>query len=133
LEKVIATAVRAGGDGHAGILAGIDGMPTAVRSPNIFRIAFIEAATVIGPQAWREIEMRYAFGYLHGALSDVDRSGSLRGLSAAVVAPMIFGPLHEAAVTKAVAEDKGARTTAPSAMSRILDGLTATAMGDFGI
>lgn len=127
MEKVIAAAARAGGDGRARILAGIEGMLTAVMSPDVYRIAFIEAATVIGPQAWREIEMRYAFGLLHGALSEVERSGKLRGLSAAVVAPMILGALHEAAVTIAGAKDKdGARVTALKTMSRMLDGLLAT-------
>lgn len=125
MVKVIAAASR-GGDGRAGILAGIDGMLTAVMSPDIYRIAFIEAPTVIGPQAWREIEMRYAFGLLHGALSDLERKGETNGLSASIIAPMFLGALHEAAVTIAGAKDKeAARAGALTAMTRMLDGLVA--------
>lgn len=79
---------------------------------------------MIGPQQWREIEMKYAFGALHAALADLEARGELKGLSADTLAPMLLGALHEAAVTIAEAADKdAARINAARAIGRMLDGL----------
>lgn len=125
LAGVVNAAARApASDRRGAITAGIEGMLDAVMAPDVQRIAFVEAPTVLGVRAWREIEARYAYGLLFDALSELEQAGSLKGLSATAVAPMILGALNEAATTIATSSNKkAARDASLLAIRRILEGI----------
>ena len=53
--------------------AGFEKLIDICASADVQRITFVEAPQVIGPDAWRKIELRYAFGAMRGVL------GALRG------------------------------------------------------
>jgi AcrR family transcriptional regulator len=57
-----------GGDPWLGIHAGFEKLIDLCASPDVQRITFIEAPQVIGPEARRAIELRYAYGALRQAL-----------------------------------------------------------------
>jgi hypothetical protein len=46
--------------------------------PDVQRITFIEAPQVVGPAAWREIEMRYAFGAMRATLDKLRAANRIK-------------------------------------------------------
>jgi AcrR family transcriptional regulator len=59
--------------------------------PGIANVIFKDAPTVLGPAAWREIEMRYGFGQLHALLRTLAAAGRLADYDPAIVAGIILG------------------------------------------
>jgi AcrR family transcriptional regulator len=59
--------------------------------PGIASVIFRDAPNVIGPSAWRDIEMRYGYGRLHALLRNLAAAGRLGGHDPAIVAGMILG------------------------------------------
>lgn len=57
------------GDPWLRIQAGFEKLIDLCASPEVQRITFIEAPQVIGPEAWRAIELRYAYGTMRQALT----------------------------------------------------------------
>src|SRR5262249_53106917 len=45
---------------------------------DVQRITFIEAPQVIGPEEWRKIELRYAFGAVRGVLEALRDAGTIK-------------------------------------------------------
>lgn len=64
-------------------------------TPDIQRITFIEAPQVIGPEAWREIELRYAYGALHKRLPLMIEAGLIKPYPIDLIARMLLALLHE--------------------------------------
>ena len=64
-------------------------------SPDIQRITFVEAPQVIGPEAWREIELRYAYGVLHKTLPLMIEQGLIKPYPIDLIARMLLALLHE--------------------------------------
>ena len=89
-------------------LAAIDATLEICAAPDVQRIVFIDAPTVIGPAAWREIELRYAFGGMRASLQGLMDSGVILAGSADVLASIMLGALIEAARAVARADDKAA-------------------------
>jgi AcrR family transcriptional regulator len=90
------------------LAAGVDAMLEICAAPDVLRIVFIDAATVIGPAAWREIELKYAFGTMHRALDRLMALGIVRAGSSDLLASILLGALVEAARGIARAQDKDA-------------------------
>jgi hypothetical protein len=92
--------------------------------PDIHRIVFLDAPNVFGATEWREIEMRFGFGAMHGALKSLKAAGLIRSGSVDVLAPILMGALIEAANTIARAEDKAATSAdAHDTIVRLLESL----------
>ena len=89
-------------------LAAIDATLEICAAPDVQRIVFIDAPTVIGPAAWREVELRYAFGGMRASLQGLMDSGVILAGSADVLASIMLGALIEAARAVARADDKAA-------------------------
>jgi hypothetical protein len=53
-------------------------------------------ATVIGPESWREIELRYAYGALHSALPAMMDHGIIKPYPTELIARTLLAPLREA-------------------------------------
>jgi AcrR family transcriptional regulator len=90
------------------LLAAVDATLEICAEPDVQRIIFIDAPTVIGPAAWREIELKYAFGGMLQAFQRLIDEGVIRSGSADVLASILLGALIEAARAVARARDKHA-------------------------
>jgi Transcriptional regulator len=90
------------------LLAAVDATLEICAEPDVQRIIFIDAPTVIGPAAWREIELKYAFGGMLQAFQRLIDEGVIRSGSADVLASILLGALIEAARAVARARDKQA-------------------------
>lgn len=64
-------------------------------APDIQRITFVEAPQVIGPEAWRKIELRYAFGALQTVLGALRDQDAIKPYSLDLVAGMLLALLRE--------------------------------------
>jgi AcrR family transcriptional regulator len=59
------------------------------------RIIFVEAPQVIGPQSWREIELRYALGVLHRTLPELIDAGIVKPYPVDLIARTLLALLRE--------------------------------------
>jgi hypothetical protein len=59
------------------------------------RIIFIEAPQVIGPAAWRDIEMRYAFGAMRTTLDSLRAANHIKPYSTEYIACTLLALLRE--------------------------------------
>lgn len=64
-------------------------------SPEVQRITFIEAPQVIGPDAWRAIELRYAYGTLRQALTALVGAKIVKPFPIDLIARTLLALLHE--------------------------------------
>jgi AcrR family transcriptional regulator len=74
--------------------------------PDVQRIIFIEAPQVIGPAAWRDIEMRYAFGVMRSTLDALRDAKRIKPYSTEYIACTLLALLRESSAE--VARTKGA-------------------------
>jgi AcrR family transcriptional regulator len=72
---------------------------------DVHRIIFVEAPQVIGPEAWREIELRYAYGILKKTLPALINAGILKPYPVDLIARTLLALLREASAE--VARTKG--------------------------
>jgi AcrR family transcriptional regulator len=63
---------------------------------DVQRIIFVEAPQVVGPEAWREIEIRYAYGALKKALPAMIDAGTLKPYPVDLIARTLLALLREA-------------------------------------
>ena len=77
-------------------------------NPGVQRIIFVEAPQVIGPEAWREIELRYAFGAMYATLTALAKKGALKAQPADLACRTLLGLLREASAE--LVHDNSART-----------------------
>ena len=64
-------------------------------SPAVQRITFIEAPQVVGPEAWRKIELQYAFGTLRNVLASLREAGAIKPYPIDLIARTLLALLHE--------------------------------------
>jgi len=74
-------------------------------SPEVQRITFIEAPQVIGPEEWRTIELRYAYGGMRQALAALRAAKVVKPYPIDLIARMLLALLHETSAE--VARSKG--------------------------
>ena len=108
-------ALRAGCDAWVRLVA---------EDPVVRRIAVIDAPSVLGWQAWRELEGRYAFGLLRGALGMAAEAGCFPPSHVAVFASMLLAVLNEMAMLIVRTEDRAfAGTMARDAIELLISRL----------
>ncbi len=91
---------------------------------DVRRILLVEAPQVIGPAAWREIELRYAYGATREVLATLMAEGVLVTAPVDFVARMLLGLLGEAAAEIAGAGDDAAiRQQVFATVNRVLDAI----------
>jgi len=73
-------------------------------APDVQRIIFVEAPQVIGPEAWRAIEMRYALGALRTVLGALQGAGVVKPYPVDLIARTVLAVLREAAAEVARAK-----------------------------
>lgn len=74
--------------------------------PDIQRIVFQEAPTVIGLAEWREIEVQYAFGVMRNAVSELSAAGVIDEPDANLTAQIVLGAIIQAAHGVATAKNQ---------------------------
>jgi AcrR family transcriptional regulator len=95
----------------------------ACAKPEVQRIIFLDAPRVIGPEAWREIELKYAYGGMSAGLTGLMAAGVVRPYAIELIAPVLTAVLAEA--SRAAAADPAHRDQAVELVDRILDALRA--------
>lgn len=75
--------------------AGFEKLIDLCASSDVQRIIFVEAPQVIGPDAWRKIELRYAYGALREGLAALVKAGIVRPYPIDLIARTLLALLHE--------------------------------------
>lgn len=95
-SEILATAAAVEeGDPWHRVKAGFEKLIDLCASPDVQRITFIEAPQVIGPDAWRKIELRYAYGALREVLAALITAGVVRPYPVDLIARTLLALLHE--------------------------------------
>jgi AcrR family transcriptional regulator len=95
--EILEAAAAVDGDEPWGRLqAGFGKLIDLCASPDIQRIIFVEAPQVIGPESWRKIELRYAFGALRTVLGSLAAAEVIKPYPVDLVARMLLALLREA-------------------------------------
>jgi AcrR family transcriptional regulator len=92
-------------------------------APEIQRITFVEAPQVIGPQAWLEIELRYAYGAMRRNLMSLEAAGVIPPHPPELLARLLLALLRETSTAVAQAPDAAAEQRARSLANAVLDGI----------
>ena len=93
-------------------------------APDIRRILLIEAPQVIGPAAWRDIELRYAYGATRSTLAALMDDGIIVRAPVDFLARSLLALLGEAATELAMAgDDDVQRAQVLYALDRMVDAL----------
>jgi AcrR family transcriptional regulator len=95
----------AGTDPWMRFRAGFEKLIDFCASAEVQRIIFIEAPQVMGPEAWRKIELKYAYGALHETLPKMIEGGILKAYPVELLARILLALLRETSAE--VARTKG--------------------------
>jgi AcrR family transcriptional regulator len=125
LTSVVATAIGPDGtDLRPGVAASLSHYLTLCERPDILRIALIDAPTVLGWQAWRELEARHGLGLVTGIVALAAERGTVATRDVTLIAQLLFSSIIEAGLTVAHAPDRdAARTDALRALLTLIDPL----------
>lgn len=123
-EILAAAATADGADAWQRLRAGFDRLIDVCAAQDMQRIIFVEAPQVIGPEAWREIELRYAYGAMRTVLEGLMAAGVVRRCPVDLVARLLLALLGEAAAELAHAgRDKQTRAQVADMVAAMLDAL----------
>lgn len=93
-------------------------------SADVQRIIFIEAPQVIGPESWREIELRYAYGALRATLPAMIDHGIVKPYPIELIARTLLALLREASAEVAHSKyDPGIRAQVSDFVAGMLTAL----------
>lgn len=91
-------------------------------SSAVQRIIFVEAPQVVGPEAWRKIELRYAFGALRAILTALREAKIIKPYPIDLIARTMLALLHETSAELARAKnDPGIRAQVSNLLAEVLD------------
>ena len=109
-----------------GLRAGLHAFLDACLDTALQRIVLIDAPSVLGWAAWRELDAKYGFGLLRTVLQGLIEAGLLEPQPVEPLAHMLLGALSEAGMVIAGAEDvPAARQAVGDSLDRLLRGLRA--------
>ncbi|MBA2523932.1 MAG: TetR/AcrR family transcriptional regulator [Solirubrobacterales bacterium] len=113
-----------GADPLAVLIAAVDPFLEWSLEAEVQRIALLDGPSVLGWEAWHEVEARYGLGLLEAGLRAAADAGQIPPLPVPELALMLLGALIEAALGLARAEDAdAARERAGDALRGLLEGL----------
>jgi hypothetical protein len=91
-------------------------------SSAVQRIIFVEAPQVVGPEAWRKIELRYAFGALRTVLAALRDAKIIKPYPVDLIARTLLALLHETSAELARAKhDPEIRAQISDLVAGVLD------------
>jgi AcrR family transcriptional regulator len=104
--------------------AGWEAFLDACLDPAVQRIILLDAPSVLGPKAWREIASKYGLALVQFGLRSLMEAGLIEEQPVDPLAHLVIGALSEAAVVIAQAEDtEAARAEMGAALERLMVGL----------
>jgi AcrR family transcriptional regulator len=104
--------------------AGWEAFLDACLDPAVQRIILLDAPSVLGPKAWREIASKYGLALVQFGLGSLMEAGLIEEQPVDPLAHLVIGALSEAAVVIAQAEDtEAARAEMGAALERLMAGL----------
>jgi AcrR family transcriptional regulator len=107
---------------------GCDAFLDVCLEPAVQRIVLLDAPSVLGWEAWHELDERHALGMIRMSLEVAMAEGYLEEQPAGPLAHLLLGALNEAALSIARAEDvKKARAEVGESLARLIEGLKAPA------
>jgi AcrR family transcriptional regulator len=111
-------------DPWEGLVAALDMFLDVCAEPEVQRIALLDAPSVLGWEAWREIEARYGLGLIKLAFQNLIDAGMVEPQPVDPLAHAILGTLAEAGLYVARADDvDAARGEMGAVLRRMLEGL----------
>ena len=123
LERVSAVAMVEA-EPWAGVVAGCSAYLDASLDPATQRIALLDAPSVLGWDAWREIGFQHLFGLLAAGLDWAMAAGELADQPVVPLIHVLLGALNEGAMFIARADDPvGARNQIGAVVSELLRGV----------
>jgi AcrR family transcriptional regulator len=93
----------------------------ACTTADVQQILFLDAPRIVGLEAWREIELKYAYGGMSAAFAQLIKAGVVRPYPVELIAPVLLAALVE--TSRAVAVAPGCRDAAADLLMRMLDAL----------
>jgi len=115
-----------GADAWARFRAGFEKLIDFCAAADVQRIIFVEAPQVMGPEAWRKIELKYAYGALHETLPKMIAAGIMKAYPVELIARTLLALLRETSAE--VARSKGdarVRAQVSELAAGVLDALAA--------
>jgi AcrR family transcriptional regulator len=123
----IATAALAAEDPWEQQRAAIGAYLDVCLEPAVQRIALVDAPSVLGLAAWREIEATYGLALVRAGLQSVIEAGLLAEQPVEPLAHLMLAALNEAALVIAHSEDRiAARAEMGASIDRLLDAMRLT-------
>ena len=123
-ELLAVAAAATGPDPWTTLRTALRALVEQCTAPDIRRILLIEAPQVIGPAAWREIELRYAYGATRATLGALMDAEVIVRAPVDFVARALLALLGEAAAEVAAAGDDATRRGQVFAtLDRLVDAL----------
>ena len=110
--------------------AGWEAFLDACLDPAVQRIILLDAPSVLGPKAWREIASKYGLALVQFGIRSLIEAGLIEEQPVDPLAHLVIGALSEAAVVIAQAEDtEAARAEMGAALERLMVGLRTDSAG----
>jgi AcrR family transcriptional regulator len=107
-----------------GLRAGVTTFLDLSERPDVQRVLFQDAPSVLGWQKWRALDTQHGLGVMRGALAAAMDRGVLVRQAVVPLAHLLLGALIEAALMIAHADDpKSARAAIEAPLDRLLEGL----------
>ena len=123
---VAAAAATEAADPLVRLRLGFDVMLELASQADVHRILFIEAPQVLGPQAWRAIEQRYALGAVRQALAALAAEGTIPPYPPDLLSRVLLALLREASAERAAGNsDPAAWAETRALVTAVFDGLFA--------
>ena len=124
-NRIAAGAAEAAADPMDALRAGARLFLDACAEPEVERIILLDAPSVLGWQAWRDLAARYGLGLVQLALQSAMDAGAIVPQPVVPLAHVLIGALDECALYIAQAEDPAAaREQCAAIFDRILRGIT---------
>lgn len=106
------------------ITDGLDAFLDTCLEPAVQRIVLLEGPSVLGWETWHEIDTRYAFGLVLGALQVGIDAGVIKSQPVEPLAHLVLGAVIQAGMVVARAENPAAaRAEMRTAFDHLLEGL----------
>ncbi len=117
-------AARAGTDAMGRLRLGFGAFLDACLEPDIARIMLVDAPSVLGWDAWYEVDQRYGFDLVVRGLRTAMAGGALEPQPVDALAHLLLGAVTQAGMVLARAErPETTRADVGEALGRLLDGL----------
>jgi AcrR family transcriptional regulator len=125
MARMATLVAESGATTHAdAIRAAVDAWLEVSGDPEVRQLILLDAPSVLGWAAFRDVAQRYSLGMTEQLLSEAIKAGQLAHQPVRPLAHVLIGALDEAAMAIATADDpKRARRETTQVLHRLIDGM----------